>query len=188
MPNAWMAEGPASRTGIMHCCTANGARAIYAIWEHILHFSRDVLRVNLLMNRASRWADVDSRIPYQGRVDIRVKERLDLQIRIPRWTDLERARCLVNGDVRTAGFAGRYLQAGTVSPGDVVTVSFPIAETSKYLEIEKQIYRVVIRGADVVEIDPPGERGPFYQRDHYRTGQTRWRTLQRFAPSEEIDW
>ena len=188
MPNAWMGEGPSSRTGIMHCCTANGARAICYIWEHILHYESGNLRVNLLLNRASRWADVDSHIPYQGRVDIRVKETLDLQIRIPRWTDLKQVRCMVNGTERAVSSLGRYLQAGQVRPGDMVTVSFPIAETSKHLEIEKQLYHGVIRGADVVNMDPPGSRGPFYQRDHYRTGQIHWRKVQRFAASEELNW
>jgi hypothetical protein len=188
MPNAWMAEGPASRTGIMHCCTANGARAIYYIWEHILHHDNGTLRVNLLMNRASHWADVDSHIPCQGRVDVRVKQPLALQVRIPRWTNLHNVRCLVNDTECPARFAGRYLLAGQVNPGDTVTITFPIAETGKYLEIEKQLYNVVIRGADVVKIDPPGIRGPFYQRDHYRTDETRWRQAKRFVPAADVVW
>ena len=187
-PNAWMGEGPASRTGIMHCCTANGARAIYTIWEHILHYDGGKLRVNLLMNRASQWADVDSHIPYLGQVDIRIKKSVDLEIRIPKWTDLKQVHCLVNGTERPIRFSGRYLQASQVSSGDLVTVDFPITETRKYLEIEKHLYHVVIRGADVVKMDPPGVRGPFYQRDHYRTGQTRWSKRKRFAPYEEIVW
>ena len=31
------------------------------------------LSVNLLLNRASPWVDVDSHIPYEGRVDLKVK-------------------------------------------------------------------------------------------------------------------
>ena len=188
MPNAWMGEGQASRTGIMHCCTANGARAIYYIWEHILRYDSGKLYVNLMMNRASRWADVDSHIPYQGRVDIRIREALDLATRIPRWAELTQVRCTVNGNERSAEFVGRYLQVGEVHPGDTVSVTFPISETGKCLEIEKQLYNVVIRGADVVKIDPPGVRGPLYQRAHYRSSQTRWRKVPRFAPSKEVVW
>ena len=188
MPNAWMGEGQASRTGIMHCCTANGARAIYYIWEHILRYDSGKLYVNLMMNRASRWADVDSHLPYQGRVDIRIREALDLATRIPRWAELTQVRCTVNGNERSAEFVGRYLQVGEVHPGDTVSVTFPISETGKCLEIEKQLYNVVIRGADVVKIDPPGVRGPLYQRAHYRSSQTRWRKVPRFAPSKEVVW
>ena len=188
LPNAWMGQGPQYRRQIMHCCTSNGARAICYIWEHMLHHENGKLLVNLLLNRASRWADVDSHIPYQGRVDIRIKEPVELQVRIPKWTDLKQVRCTVNGANRPTKFSGRYAKVGRVKPGNLVTVDFPIAETRKYLEVEKQVYDVVIRGAEVVKIDPPGELGPFYQRDHYRSGQTRWRKLERFAPSEEVVW
>ena len=110
--------------------------------------------MNLLLNRASRWADVDSHIPYQGRVDL----------------------------------AGRYLQAGQLQAGDTVTVSFPIAETTKLLEVEKHVYNVTIRGADVVNVDPAGELGPLYQRDHYRRGQTLCRKASRFVPHNDVRW
>ena len=55
------------------------------------------LRVNLLMNHASRWADVDSFLPYQGRVDVRPKRDADLDIRIPEWMAPGDAACTVNG-------------------------------------------------------------------------------------------
>jgi len=188
LPNAWMGEEPHYRKQIMHCCTANGARAIYYIWEHILHHESGKLRVNLLLNRVSQWADIASHIPYQGQVDIRIKQPVDLQVRIPGWAALKQVRCTVSGNDRPTRFDGRYLQVGRVQPGDSVTVSFPIAETKKLLEIEKHIYNVVLRGADVVKIDPPGVLGPFYQRAHYRTGQTCWRKVARFVPSKIVQW
>ena len=67
-------------------------------------------------------------------------------------------------------------------------MSFPISETIKWLEIEKHVYDVVIRGADVVKMDPEGALGPYYQRDHYRTGQTRWQKVQRFASRKNFTW
>ena len=60
-------------TGIAHCCTGNGTRAIYYLWDHMLTTRRPV-SVNLLLNRASPWADVDSHIPYAGQVDVRIKQ------------------------------------------------------------------------------------------------------------------
>src|SRR5262249_2882541 len=75
------------RFGWTGCCLGNGARALYYAWEGILDHKDDVLQVNLLLNRASRWADVNSHLPYTGRVDIRVKERNRLLVRIPEWVD-----------------------------------------------------------------------------------------------------
>ena len=188
LPNAWMGDKPHFRKQIMHCCTGNGARALCYIWEHILHHDNGRLGINLLLNRASPWADVDSHVPYQGRVDVTIKQAVDLQIRIPGWADLKQVRCGVNGTDRPLKWQGRYLQVGKVSPGDLVVANFPIGETSKMLEIEKQVYYVVVRGADVVKMDPRGELGPLYQRDHYRTGQTRWRKVQRFASRKTFTW
>ena len=49
--------------GIMHCCTGNGTRALYYVWEHMLTYADGELSVNLLMNRPSRWADVPESYP-----------------------------------------------------------------------------------------------------------------------------
>src|SRR5207253_10624685 len=56
------------------CCQGNIARAIYYVWENVLTREDGALRVNLLLNRASPWADVQSCIPYTGQVDIKIKE------------------------------------------------------------------------------------------------------------------
>jgi hypothetical protein len=46
--------------GIQHCCTGSSSRSLYYVWEHMLEHKGDELRVNLLLNRASRLADVYS--------------------------------------------------------------------------------------------------------------------------------
>jgi hypothetical protein len=62
-------------TIVMHCCTGEGSAALYRVWENILHYKDGVLKINLLLNRASPWVDVDSYIPYEGRVDVKTKRR-----------------------------------------------------------------------------------------------------------------
>ena len=172
----------------MHCCTGNGARALYYAWESILTCDQGRLAVNLLMNRGSRWADVDSFLPHTGRVDVRVKQPVELAVRIPEWVCPEQCQCRVNGDPASLTFAGRYAQCGRVSPNDVVTLTFPIAETTHHLQIEKGPYTVIRRGNDVVAIDPPGTNHPLYQRDHCRTDETPLRTVARFAPDTTLVW
>ena len=58
----------ALRDGFQHCCLGNSTRALYYLWENIVESKGDEFRVNLLLNRASAWADVYSFIPYAGRV------------------------------------------------------------------------------------------------------------------------
>ena len=182
--NDWLGRGP----GIMHCCTGNATRALYYIWEHMLSYDQGTLSVNLLLNRPSPWADVHSHIPYTGQVDVAVKKPCKLCVRIPQWTQPGDVACDVNDQRRPLDWEGRYALIGQVQARDQVTVTFPIAERTIETEIERSPYTLVLRGNEVVGIDPPGEHCPLYQRDHYRTGETRRRKMTRFVSQEQIFW
>ena len=174
--------------GTMHCCTGNGTRAIYYLWDHILTHQDGKLRVNLLLNRASPWADVDSHIPYTGQVDVKVKQPLELSVRVPEWVSPGEARCQVNGHDRSLGWDGRYAQVGAVKPGEVAVLTFPIAERTDAVYVEKEPYTLVRKGNEVVFIDPPGKYHPLYQRAHYRVDTTRWRKIERFVSNQQFGW
>jgi hypothetical protein len=174
--------------GIMHCCTANGALALYRAWQRIVRHREGTLRVNLLLNRASPWADIDSYIPYQGQVDVKIKQPIDLEVRIPDWVKATDLRCQVNGEERTPGWDGRYARLGPVKPGDVATLTFPIRERSEVVYIEKQRFTLVWKGNDVVAIDPVGRFFPLFERRHYRDNTPRWRKTTRFVSDQAIDW
>ncbi len=179
---------PGAGMGTMHCCTGNGTRAIYYLWDHILTHDAGRLRVNLLLNRASPWADIDSHIPYVGQVDVKVKQPLDLALRIPEWVQPGETRCQVNGQDRTVTFRGRYAEVGAVTPGDGVTLTFPIAERMEAIWVEKDKYVVIRKGNEVVSIDPAGRYCPLYLREHYRQNSTRWRQVERFVSDEIVHW
>ena len=186
-PNDWYPRGT-GWFGFVHGDTACAARSLYWIWNGILTYQGGKLKVNLLLNRASPWADVDSLIPYQGRVDIKVKQSVDLSVRIAEWVQPKDTRVQVNGAERTVGWDGRYAHVGSVKPDDTVVVTFPISERTDTVLIQKTRYKLVRRGNEVVSIFPRGVCYPFYQRDHYRTGQTRWRKAARFVCDQQIDW
>jgi len=173
---------------IMHCCTGNGTRSIYYLWDSILAYADGKLRVNLLLNRASPWADVDSHLPYTGQVDVKIKQPVDLAVRIPEWVKPDEVCVEVDGQARDISWDGRYAVVGDVQPGEVVTMRFPIAERTEKVWIEKRQYTLVIKGNDVVAIDPPGQACPLYDRSHYRMNRTRWKEQLRFASAEEIEW
>jgi hypothetical protein len=174
--------------GIMHCCTGNATRALFYIWEHILTHQQGQLHVNLLLNRASPWADVDSHIPYSGRVDVKVKQPVELFVRIPEWVMPEKVRCLVAGEGRPLRFRGRYAQVGAVKAGETATLIFPIAERTDVVSIEKHRYTLIRKGNDVVHVDPPGATYPLYQRAHYRENQARWKKVTRFVANQQLVW
>jgi DUF1680 family protein len=180
-PNDWDAR---EYPGIAHCCTANGCKTLFWVWERLLTYDAGKLRVNLLLNRASSWADVDSYIPYEGRVEVKVKLPLELSIRIPEWVTPEQAHCQVDGVDRKLGWNGRYALVGNVEKGRTVRLTFPISERSDDVWIEKRLYKIVRKGNEVVSIDPPGVQYPLYQRDHYRANKARMRKVTRFVSAE----
>lgn len=182
--NDWLGDGP----GIMHCCTGNATRALYYIWEHMLSYEGGVLSVNLLLNRPSPWADVHSHVPYSGQVDIAVKKPCKLRVRIPEWTRPGDVSCTINGESRPIKWEGRYAVTGEVRAKDQVSVAFPIVERTVEVEIERHPYSLVLRGNEVVKIDPPGKHCPLYQRDHYRKDSTRWRKMTRFVSGQQVFW
>ena len=179
---------PGSGMGTMHCCTGNGTRAIYYVWDHMLTHQDGKLRVNLLLNRASPWADVDSHIPYTGQVDVKIKQPIDLSIRIPEWVKPTEVRCQVSGAERSLSWDGRYAKVGSIKPGNEATLTFPIHESTEATHVEKETYRIVRKGNEIVNINPPGKYLPLYQRDHYRADTTRWRKIERFVSGETIHW
>lgn len=61
----------------------------------MLEYDAGKLSVNLLLNRASPWADVDSYIPFEGQADVRIKQACELQVHIPEWV---KSQCFVATD------------------------------------------------------------------------------------------
>jgi hypothetical protein len=173
---------------VQNCCSASGMRALYYVWRNIVHYEGGKLRVNLLLNRASRWADVASYIPYQGRVEVRMKQTADLEVRIPEWAPLDLVQCEVDGQARKLAFAGRYARTGRAEKGQAVALRFPIEERTDQVRIQGTEYTVVRRGNDVVSIDPPGRYFPSYDRGHYRTGQPLYQKVLRFVSREDFEW
>jgi hypothetical protein len=119
-------------------------------------------------------------------VEVRVKEPVELSVRIPEWVTPAQTRVRVNDGDREVGWDGRYAQVGGVKPDDVVTVTFPIAERTDEVWIQKERYTLLRKGNEIVSIDPPGRYHPLFQRDHYRENTTRWRKIERFVADKAI--
>ena len=182
---------------LMHCCTGNHTRAIWYVWDNILDFEEGApsssapgkLRVNLLLNRSSPWADVESYIPYEGQVDVVVKCSCRLSVRIPEWVQPGQTAASVEGQPRGLAWDGRYAQVGEVKAGDVVSLTFPIAERTVEERLAGANYTMIIKGNSVVFIDPPGRYYSFYQRAHYRENKVRWVKRTRFVSSRpSLGW
>jgi len=181
------------RGGIMHCCTGNAAQTVFYLWKQMLEYSEGELRVNLLLNRASPWVDLYSHIPYEGRLDVKMKKQArNVLVRAPEWLNQpspSKMTCTVNGTTRDCQLRGRYLDAGAAKPGDEIVLRFPISErTVSNQKIGNRTYALVVKGNTVISVDPAGEQCPMYARSQYRGSAAPRRTVRRFLASEEIAW
>jgi hypothetical protein len=158
------------------CCTNNNPPAMHAVWEATIRFQGDTARVNLLLNRVSPWLDMDSHLPYEGKVVLRNKAVRNIFVRIPRWVDTEQVTATVNGKKRTNRWVGRYLFLDAMQKGDTVQIEFPIVETAetftlkwrpsdRWLEVANpgytwrpddpvERYTLHLRGNTVVDVSP----------------------------------
>jgi hypothetical protein len=181
----------ATLLGIQQCCLGNSSRALYYVWERMLERKGEDLQANLLLNRASAWADVYSHIPYEGRVDFKIKQPCrQLRVRAPEWIKggSREIVCKVNGTSRTLHWEGRYVEAGHAAPGDKVVITFPIAERTVKETIGDVPYTLTIKGNTVTTIDPPGRIGPMYNRAYYRKDRAPMQKVRRFVPDSPIYW
>jgi hypothetical protein len=181
----------ASQIGIQQCCLGNSARALYYVWDRIVQRKGGELRVNLLLNRASKWADVYSYIPYEGRMELKIKQPAsNVLVRMPEWINANSrdVLCEVNGTFRSSRWDGRYVNFGEGRLGDVMSVTFPIHTRTVEETIGNVLYTLALRGSTVIAIDPPGKVGPLYNRAYYSTPKAPMRNTQRFISSEEIHW
>ncbi len=50
------------------CCPGNANHALFYTWESIVRADENGhATINLLLNRASRWLDIDSYLPYEAK-------------------------------------------------------------------------------------------------------------------------
>lgn len=184
------------------CCNANVPHGMYKAWSAIIRpQGPDGVQVNLLLNRASPWMDVDSYLPYEGKVALKNKTARSASVRIPRWVNRAAVRCRVGDVERTAVWLNNYLLVRDLAPQDVVTIEFPMVETvERYTEkIYETEFTLRLKGNTVVDISPRRDRPyriadamddggrfpvntgyPIYQRDRYKADKAPLKTVERY--------
>ena len=78
---------------VLLCCSPHGNMGLFYAWEGMLGYDRGVAQINLLLNRASPWVDIDSYLPYEGKVVLRNKTAREAFVRMPLWVDRKAVRC-----------------------------------------------------------------------------------------------
>jgi len=184
----WTLANDFNPTGVMHCCTGNAARTLYYIWDSIVTLDGERVRVNLLLNRAARWLDILSYLPYEGKVVLKIKDAEKVAVRMPEWTDYQKVRCDVNVEEHRFAWSGKYVEVNGLKRGDVISIEFPMREKTVFSVIGEIPYKLTIKGNTVVEIDPKGKVYPLYQREKYKLNEAPMKKISRFVSEEIIKW
>jgi hypothetical protein len=174
---------------IAGCCTGNGSAALYYAWEGVTRFHDKTATVNLFLNRASPWMDIDSYLPYEGKVVLHNKLASTVMVRVPAWLDKSTVSIDVNGKPVTVTPAGRYLMIGDLSPKDVITLAFPIKQVVEKDTIAGTTYTITFRGSTIVDIQPRANGPhsyPLYLRSAFTAEKAPMRMKRRYVADRLI--
>jgi len=186
-PNQWYQGAPGPH--LCGCCIGNAGRVLYYAWDSILEDKEDDLWVHMLLNRASPWADLDSYLPYEGKVVVKMKQAKNVNVRIPSWTNHDKVTCSVNGQDRTPEWArGTYLRTEGLQAGDELVVQFPVPEKTLYTNLRGKEFWMTVRGFTVVDLQPHADVTPIFQRDFYRKTKAPMRKVRRLVSNRSIVW
>ena len=152
--------------------------------------------------------DIDSYLPYEGKVVIRNKEARDAFVRVPLWVDKARVRCSVGGKRVEPRWVESRLWFGGLSRGDVIGIEFPMEERTETWtsppwggDRERNFvlrhlpggveYKMRFRGNTLVEIDPPlTPESPLFQGRpaKYRAAKAPMREVKRYVSPLVLKW
>jgi hypothetical protein len=175
---------------IAGCCTGNASQALYYAWEGITRYRDGVATVNLFLNRASPWLDVDSYLPYEGKVVLHNKQAHKIMVRIPSWLEGTPIAAKVNGRSVHPAEEGRWLVLDRLTPGEVINLTFPVFRTTTHYTIDGTRYAITFRGSTVVDISPRNTGAhiyPIYLRQHMDSDSAPMHEVRRFVADNLID-
>jgi hypothetical protein len=130
-----LVNGRYQHPGEMHCCTANGNQGFYYAWDAVVKSTGSTATINLLFNRFSPWLDIESYLPYEGKVVIHNKQARNLQVRIPGWVRQSDVRCKVNDTTVEPTWCGRYAGLLDIPQSADITIEFPVQKETVTLLI-----------------------------------------------------
>jgi len=180
------------------CCGTHGNMGLFYAWDGTLRHEDGTTRVNLLLNRASPWMDIDSYLPYEGKVVLKNKGSREVFVRMPLWMDRKHVRCRVGQkNVQNVWF-NNSLRFRSLQPNDVLTISFPTETKTEEWVIpsfsgkqgpEMQVHTCKFKGNTLTEISPPLVPGsPLYQRSYFLKNEAPIKRVTRFATPLVLKW
>ncbi len=178
---------------LMNCCSPAGVRALYLAWNNVVGGNWLTTRVNLLLNHADERLSVRSWLPYEGRVEVRMKQARPLEVRMPDWVDHSQVSVTVDGKPAEFEWSGNYVKLARFGRSrfeaeGLVAVTFPVREAETTESRGGGTFTVRWRGDTVLGIEPGGSHHPLYQRDELSAGVPAEKEQSLVEGPGAIDW
>ena len=180
------------------CCGTHGNMGLFYAWDGIVRHEEGTTRVNLLLNRASPWLDIDSYVPFEGKVVLKNKGSQEIFVRMPLWVDRKAVRCSLGQKEIQAPWSNNSLRFRSLQPQDVLTLRFPVEVKTEEWTIPRvagkagpdlQVHTCRFKGNTLAEISPPLVPGsPLYQRSYFLNAQAPMTKVTRFVTPRVLKW
>lgn len=159
----------------MACCCGAGARALYQVWDHAMQFDKGNLYVNLLLNKRAAYAEVESHLPCEGTVIIKIHRACSLYVRIPDWVSSDSIMMFYTREKIHSIRKNGYVYIPCLKPGDDITMTFPVDIEARKETVQKWRFDILWKGDTIIKISPCGDKVPLYQRDFMNAYQVPYR-------------
>jgi hypothetical protein len=101
--------------------------------------------------------------PQQGRLDVRLREALQLRLRAPSWLRPGEATLTVDGAPRPLLLEGPYVVLDPLPAGSQVSLHYPLAERVEGFTVDEKTTLAYWRGGLVIDVLPDEGPAPIYQ-------------------------
>jgi hypothetical protein len=174
--------------GLEGCCIGSGLHALYLVWAHAIAERGGMATINLPISRATEALEVISDEPYAGRLRLLIRRPCAVDLRLPAQASGAAADVAVNSQPVPGAVSGSRCRLPALGAGDEVVVTYPLVEGEEQETVAGHAYTVRWKGGTVVEIDPPGDRYPTYQRAAYLAGQAPAAPRLFPSPARTLHW
>ena len=195
-------SGDPFKTGWGLCCTSHGNMAFFYAWDAILDDAGDLVKVNLLLNRASPMLDIASYLPFEGKVVLKNKKAKEVLVRIPLWVDKTKITSAKGNHLLKHQWLGSYLRLGSLQPDDEIRIEFPVEQRTEtwttpgkvrgeWAGWDETIARTItFKGNTVIEMSHPIlPHSPLYAyREDYQADKAPMKKVKRYVTEQILQW
>ncbi len=147
---------------LQNCCGGSGTHAFFIAWKNAARFEQGALSVHLHLDKLLPQAEIRSFQPYQGRLEIRLRQDARVKVRVPDFVSARDMRAQAGGQDIDGAAWGNYLDVGERRAGETLVVTYPLPVWDEEAVIgnpgfRQYRYRVTWKGDTVAAMQPLDE-------------------------------